>query len=258
MGRMGRKRQKMFDLSGKCVLVTGSSGSLGHVIAHSFAAAGADVACHYFKNRDAAEETAKAIGELGRKSVSICGDLTITEEAERVIDETVEKLGNLHVLVNNAGVSKQGLFIRQGPELIGEVLKNNLESMFFISKAAARVMAKNRWGRLIHLGSVVTYMGSTAQSAYAASKAGAMGMSRAIARELGGRNITSNVVAPGLIDTGMTDAMSDERRKVLMPFIAVGRTGTAEEVAATCVFLASEEASYITGTVIHVNGGLYM
>jgi len=248
----------MFDLSGKVALVTGSSGSLGHVIAKALGDAGADVACHYFKNRETAEETSKAIHAMGRNSALIQGDLTRLEEGERVVDETVKELGNLHILVNNSGISRQALFIRQPADLISEVLKNNLESMFFISQAAARVMAKNRWGRLIHLGSVVTYMGSTAQSAYAASKAGAMGMSRAIARELGARNITSNVVAPGLISTGMTEEMTEDRRNVLLPLIALGRTGTAAEVAGTVVFLASEEAGYITGTVIHVNGGLYM
>ncbi len=248
----------MFDLSGKVALVTGSSGSLGRPIAKALAEAGADVACHYHRNRESAEELQNGIKAIGRKSVILQGDLTKSDEAEHIVEETVEHLGDLHILINNAGISREALFIRQPPELVEEVLRNNLVSMFNVTRDASKIMAKNRWGRLIHMGSVVTYMGSTAQSAYAASKAGIMGMSRALAREFGGRNITSNVIAPGLISAGMSDEMSEDRKKVLMPVIALGRMGKVEEVAGTAVFLASEEAGYITGTVLHVNGGLYM
>jgi len=248
----------MFDLSGKIALVTGASGSLGGPIAIALAEAGADVACHYHSNRDKIDELVATITGTGRRSVGIQADLTVPEQAESLVVKTVAELGDVNILVNNAGISRDALLVRQSPEHVEEIIRHNLNSMFYITNHAARIMAKNRWGRLIHMGSVVTYMGSHAQSAYAASKAGVMGMSRAIAREMGGRGITSNVVAPGLISAGMTDNMSPGRKEQLMPLIALGRTGDVREVAAAVVFLASEEAGYITGTVLHVNGGMYM
>jgi 3-oxoacyl-[acyl-carrier protein] reductase len=175
-----------------------------------------------------------------------------------MVDQVVEKLGNLHILVNNAGVNRESLLIRQKPELVKEVLAKNLESMIYTSRAASRIMAKNKWGRLIHIGSVVAHTGNTAQVAYAASKAGINGMSRAIAREMGLRNITSNVIAPGFLSSGMTERISGERKEELMKYIALNRTGTAREVACAVVYLASEEAGYITGAVLHINGGLNM
>jgi len=248
----------MFDLSGKVALVTGSSGSLGGTIAKSLALAGADVACHYHERPEPAAALVDEIVGMGRRSVLLQGDLSDPEEAERVVEEAVAQLGTLHILVNNAGVNREALLIRQTPQLVEEVLRSNLASMLYMSRAAAKVMAKQRWGRLIHLGSVVAHTGSTAQAAYAASKAGIEGMSRAIARELGPRNVTSNVLAPGFISGGMSERMSEERRALLLAYIALGRTGEVEEVAAGAVFLASEEAGYITGTVLHVNGGMYM
>ncbi len=248
----------MFDLSGKVALVTGSSGSLGGTIARSLAGAGADVACHYHEHAEPAAALMDEIIGMGRRSVLLKGDLSEPQEAERVVEEAVAQLGALHILVNNAGVNREALLIRQTPQLVEEVLKNNLSSMLYMSRAAARVMARQRWGRLIHLGSVVAHTGSTAQAAYAASKAGIEGMSRAIARELGPRNVTSNVLAPGFISGGMSERMGEERRALLLAYIALGRTGEVEEVAAGAVFLASEEAGYITGTVLHVNGGMYM
>jgi len=248
----------MFNLQGKVALVTGSSGSLGQVIAVELARAGADVACHYHGNEDAANRLAGEIRKLGVKSTILQADLTDQDESDRVVQETIDGLGGFDILVNNAGVNREALLIRQKPELVNEILQDNLASMLHMSRAAARRMAKNRWGRLIHMGSVVAHTGSTAQVAYAASKAGIEGMSRAIAREMGGRNITSNVVAPGFISTGMSEHMSEERQKELLSYIALGRTGEPIEVAAAVVFLASEEAGYITGSVLHVNGGMHM
>lgn len=248
----------MFDLSDKKALVTGASGSLGKEIAIALAEAGADVACHCFKNREAAEELRKRIENLGRKSIVVQADLTDASEAERVVRETVEGLGDLHILVNNAGVNRQSLFLRQKPGMAEDVLINNLATQIHVAQSAARVMAKNKWGRLIHMGSVVAHMGSIAEVSYASSKAGVEGMSRGIARELGGRNVTSNVVAPGFISAGMAHEMSDERREYFMKLIALGRTGEPRDVAAAVVFLACEEANYITGAVLHVNGGMYM
>jgi len=248
----------MFDLTGKIALVTGSSGSLGRAIAIALAEAGADVACHYHTNRGSAEALAGEILRMGRRSVLVQGDLRDPDVAERIVDETVKALGDLHILINNAGVNRECLLIRMDPGHVEGVLETNLASMMHVARAAARRMAKNRWGRLIHLGSVVAHLGSTAQVAYAASKAGVEGMSRAIAREMGPRNITSNVLAPGLISAGMSNEITDERRDILTRIIALGRTGEAREVAAAAVFLASEEAGYITGTVLHVNGGMHM
>jgi 3-oxoacyl-[acyl-carrier protein] reductase len=248
----------MFDLTGKIALVTGASGTLGRAIAIALADSGADVACHCNENKESAEKLSFEIIAKGRRSVSLSADLTDPEEADRIIEETVSRLGDIHILVNNAGVNREALLIRQSPLMISEILASNLASMMFVSRAASRRMAKNHWGRSIHIGSVVAHTGSTAQTAYAASKAGVEGMSRAIARELGGRNITSNVVAPGLIEGGMTDQMSDERRSDLMSYIALGRAGRPEDVGAAVVYIASDEAAYITGTVLHINGGIFM
>lgn len=248
----------MFDLSGKIALVTGSSGSIGREIAIALAERGADIACHYFSNREAAESLLLRVRELGVNGVIVQGDLTIHGDADRAVAETVDNLGNIHILVNTAGINRESLLIRQKPELVKDILAVNLESMLYTSRAASRIMARNKWGRLIHMGSVVAHTGSTAQVAYAASKAGVNGMSRAIAREMGARNITSNVIAPGFISSGMTGDMSDERKEELMKYITINRTGTSREVACAVVYLASEEAGYITGAVIHINGGLYM
>jgi 3-oxoacyl-[acyl-carrier protein] reductase len=248
----------MFDLTGKVALVTGASGSLGRAMALALAGAGADIACHYFKHQEPASEVASEVGKLGRRSILLTADLAIAEEADKLIEAAAAELGDIHILINNAGVNREALLVRQTPEMVEEVLRINLASMLYVARAASRRMARNHWGRLIHMGSVVAHTGSTAQAVYAASKAGVEGMSRAIAREMGGRNITSNVLAPGFIDGGMTSRMSDERKKELVGYIALGRTGKPEEVGAAAVFLASEEAGYITGTVLHVNGGMFM
>ncbi|MCX6645330.1 MAG: 3-oxoacyl-ACP reductase FabG [bacterium] len=248
----------MFDLTGKIALVTGASGSLGREIVLALSERGADIACHYFSNPGRAHDLVSEIQKMGVRGVSVQADLTNPEDADRIVDETVAKLGNLHILVNTAGVNRESLFIRQQPELVKEVLSKNLESVLYISRAAARVMARNKWGRLIHISSVVAHTGNLAQVAYSASKAGINGMSVAIAREMGPRNVTSNVIAPGFIASGMSERMSDERKEVLMRYIALNRTGTAREVACAVVYLASEEAGYITGSILHMNGGLHM
>jgi 3-oxoacyl-[acyl-carrier protein] reductase len=220
--------------------------------------AGADIACHYHTNRAAAEGIAAKLVAMGRKAVVLGADLSNPDEAEKLVEQTVDSLGDIHILVNNAGVNREALLIRETPELVNEVMTVNLVAMLHMSRAATRRMARNHWGRLIHLGSVVAHTGSTAQAAYAASKAGVEGMSRAIAREMGGRNITSNVIAPGFIGGGMSERMSEDRKSELVRFIALGRTGKPEEIGAVAVFLASDEAGYITGEVIHVNGGMFM
>lgn len=248
----------MFDLSGKVALVTGSSGAIGGAIAKSLALAGSDVACHFFQHQEPADKLVNDIQAFGRMACSLRADLRDPFQAEKLVEDTVERLGNIHILVNNAGINHEMLLLRSTSELVEEIVKTNLISMINVSKVAVRKMTKNHWGRLIHLSSVVAHTGSAAQTAYASSKAGIEGMSRAIARELGGRNITSNVIAPGYIDAGMSSRMNSELREMLLPYIALGRTGKPEEIAYAVVFLASEEASYITGTVLHVNGGMYM
>jgi 3-oxoacyl-[acyl-carrier protein] reductase len=248
----------MFDLTGKTALITGASGSLGGAIALAFGNAGADIACHYHTNRASAEQVAGKLTAMGRRAVVLGADLSDPDEAEKLVERTVEALGDIHILVNNAGVNREALLIRETAELVDEVLKINLAAMLHMSRAAARRMARNHWGRLIHLGSVVAHTGSTAQAAYAASKAGVEGMSRAIAREMGGRNITSNVIAPGFIGGGMSERMSEGRKGELVRLIALARVGKPDEIGAVAVFLASEEAGYITGEVLHVNGGMFM
>ncbi|HDS30158.1 MAG TPA: 3-oxoacyl-ACP reductase FabG [Firmicutes bacterium] len=248
----------MFDLSGKNALVTGASGAIGSAIAFALAEAGADIACHFNSNRDSAEKLADSIRKLGRKACVVQANLTKSGECDTLVDNVVDELGEIHILVNNAGVNRESLLFRESPDEITGVLEANLASMIYMSKAVGRRMAKERWGRLIHIGSVIAHSGFSGVSVYAASKAGIEGMSRALARELGHRNVTSNVLAPGFIDVGMTESMSEGLQTRLMQYIALGRKGTAREIAAAAVYLASEEAGYVTGAVLHVNGGLQM
>ena len=244
-------------LQGKTALVTGAAQGIGKAIALALAKAGADVAISDV-NGEKAAEAAKEIEALGVRAFSITGNVADGASATAMVDEAAAKLGKLDVLVNNAGITRDNLIIRMKEEEWDLVIDVNLKGSFNCAKAAIKHMSKARSGTIINIASIVGAMGNAGQANYVASKAGLIGLTKTIAREYASRNITSNAVAPGFIDTAMTQALSEKVREELIKQIPLTRLGTAEDVAAAVKFLASSAASYITGQVIHVNGGMYM
>jgi len=244
-------------LKGKTALVTGAAQGIGREIALKLAEAGADVAVSDI-NEEQAGKTAAEIEALGVKSVAIGGNVADSESAKDMVDKAVEALGGLDILVNNAGITRDGLIMRMKDEDWDLVLDVNLKGAFNCSKAAIKHMSKKKKGTIINIASIVGAMGNAGQANYVASKAGLIGLTKTIAREYASRNITSNAVAPGFIDTAMTPALPEKVREDLMSQIPLGRLGTSEDVANAVGFLASDLASFITGLVLHVNGGMYM
>jgi len=231
---------------GRSVLVTGGNRGIGLAIARAFAAQGDDVAVTY-RGKPPPEDL------LGVRC-----DVTDTEAVDAAFSEVEEKQGHVEILVANAGITDDTLLMRMTEEQFTGVLDANLTGAFRVAKRATRSMLKARWGRMIFISSVVGTTGSPGQVNYAASKAGLIGVARSIVRELGGRNITANVIAPGFIATDMTDAVTEERKKAILASVPAGRYGTPDEVAATATFLASDAAAYVTGAVLPVDGGLGM
>lgn len=240
---------------GKVVLVTGGSRGIGRACAVAFGKAGARVILTYAGNDAAAEEAVRLTGERAR---AVKFDVSDTAACAACVEEVVQKHGRLDVLVNNAGVAVDGLLVRVKDEDWDRQLDTNLKGAFALCRAAARPMMKQRSGAICNLVSVVGEMGNAGQAAYAASKAGLVGLTKALAHELASRNIRVNAVSPGFIETDMTSKVSADMRTRLLTAIPLGRLGTAEEVAACVLFLASDAASYITGEVLKVNGGMYM
>ncbi len=247
----------MMTLSGKAALVTGAGQGIGRDIALALATDGADVAvCDV--NIEAAQKTAADIEAKGRKSLAIKANVAVSEEVSAMVDQAAEKFGRLDILVNNAGITRDGLILRMKEEDWDLVLDINLKGAFLCTKAALKHMTKQRSGTIINIASIVGAMGNAGQANYVASKAGMIGLTKTIAREYANRGITANAVAPGFIDTAMTQALPENVRQELAKQIPVGKLGTPEDVANAVRFLASPWASYITGQVIHVNGGMYM
>ncbi len=244
----------MFRLDGKSALVTGASGGIGAGIARALHAQGAKVALSGTR-RDALEALAAELGE----GAAVCpADLREAGSAEALIAAAEAACGPLAILVNNAGLTKDGLAIRMKDEDWATVLDVDLAAPFRLARAALRGMLKRRAGRIIGIGSVVGATGNPGQANYAAAKAGLVGMSKALAQEVGSRGITVNVIAPGFVETPMTDALNDEQKARLIAGIPLGRMGAPADVAGAAVFLASDEAAWITGAVLHVNGGMAM
>ena len=248
----------MDKLDGKVAIVTGASGGLGRAIALALAREGAAVAVHYGKNREAAGEVVRAIERQGGKARSIQADVGVSEEAQRLVQESVEALGGVHILVNNAGITRDTLVLRMKEEDWQTVINTNLTGAFYCSKAVLREFLRQRSGRIINITSVAGQIGTTGQANYAAAKAGLIGMTRAIAREVASRGITVNAVAPGFIDAGITKQLPPEVARGYIEQVPLGRAGKPDEVAAAVVFLASDAAAYITGHVLNVDGGLVM
>jgi 3-oxoacyl-[acyl-carrier protein] reductase len=245
----------MFELTGKVALVTGASRGIGRAIALALAARGAHVVAAARGTN--ADGTAEAIRAAGGSAAAVGADVTDAASVEAMMTAALQHNGRLDILVNNAGIARDQLMLRMKRADWDEVLATNLTAAFTVVQAALKPMIRQRAGRIISIGSVVGQMGNAGQANYAASKAGLMGFSKAIAREVASRQITVNVVAPGLIATDMTQALTDRAQGDWSAQIPLGRIGTAEDVAAAVCFLASDEASYITGQVLAVNGGMY-
>ena len=244
----------MFDLGGKSALVTGASGGIGGAIAKALHGRGAAVALSGTRV-DALEALAK---DLGQRAHVVAADLgQVGAEADLARDATAA-MGRVDILVNGAGLTRDGLVVRMADEDWQRVLDVNLGAAFRLTRACLRGMMKNRWGRVISIASVVGVTGNPGQANYVASKAGLIGMTKSLAQEVASRGITCNCVAPGIIDTAMTESLSADRKDRFLAAVPAGRLGTAEDVATGVVYLASDEASYVTGQTLHVNGGLAM
>jgi 3-oxoacyl-[acyl-carrier protein] reductase len=248
----------MSDSKRKIALVTGASRGIGRSIATSLAKHGAFVIINFSSSPDAANETLAAIREVGGDGELMQFPVQDSAAVDKAFDEIKTKHGQLDILVNNAGISRDGLLLRMKDEDWTQTLAVNLQGAFFCGRAAAKLMLKSRWGRIINISSVVGEMGNAGQVPYVASKAGLIGMTKAMAKELASRNITVNAVAPGFIETDMTAALDEKVRAEHMKAIPVGRYGHAEEVAELVTFLCSDSAAYITGQTVGINGGMYM
>lgn len=244
----------MFDLSGKTALVTGASSGIGAAIAKALHAQGAIVAISGTR-KDALDAIAAEMKD--RVHVLPC-NLSDPAAVEALIPSANEKMERVDILVNNAGITKDNIFIRLKDEDWDQVIAVNLTAAFRLARAAAKDMMRKRFGRVIGITSVVGFTGNAGQGNYAAAKAGMVGMTKSLAAELASRNVTANCIAPGMIATPMTDALNEAQRKAILDSIPAKRLGTSEEIAAAAVYLASDEAAYVTGTTIHVNGGMAM
>ena len=244
----------MFDLTGKSALITGASGGIGGAIARALHGAGANVALSGTR-----EEALSALAsELGENAHVTPASLSDAESVEGLIGLAEEAMGSVDILVNNAGLTRDMLSMRLTDEDWQSVIDVNLTATFRLSRAVIRGMMKRRWGRIINITSVVGVTGNPGQANYAASKAGMIGMSKSMAQEVASRGITVNCVAPGMIVTAMTDVLSDDQKARILEIVPAGRLGESEEIAAGALYLASEEASYVTGQTLHINGGMAM
>ncbi len=247
----------MFNLEGKVALVTGASQGIGRATALALARAGARVAAAA-RNAEKLAAVVAEIGSAGGEALAVPIDVADAAQVKAGFQQVLNRFGRLDILVNNAGITRDGLVVRMKPEDWEVVLRTNLTGALLCTQQALAVMLRQRWGRIINVSSVVAQMGNAGQANYVAAKAGLIGLTKAIAVEVASRNITVNAVAPGFIATAMTEPLPEQVKADLLARIPLGRMGTDTEVAAAIVFLASEEAGYITGHVLDVNGGLYM
>jgi len=248
----------MIMTSGKIAIVTGGSKGIGRDIAITLAEAGLDIVLNYNQSYQAAEEVAKEITAFGRQCLVVQADISKGEDVDKLVKTTLEHFGKIDVLVNNAGITKDNLIMRMKEEDWNIVIDTNLKSVFLTSKAVSRSMMKQRFGRIINITSVVGIMGNPGQANYVAAKAGVIGLTKTLAREFATRNITVNAVAPGFIETDMTAKLSSEMREGLLSQIPLARLGKPEDIARVVKFLVSEDAGYMTGQTIHVDGGMVM
>lgn len=245
------------ELKGRVALITGGARGIGKAIAENFAQKGADLVIADVSYESAAE-TAKELAASGIKTSALKLDVSKSGDVTAGFGEIMSQFGRLDILVNNAGITRDGLLLRMKEEDWDAVIGINLKGVFLCSKEAVKVMVKQKYGRIINIASVVAFMGNPGQANYSASKAGIVGLTKTTAKEYASRGITANAVAPGFIATAMTDALAENVRQEMLKSIPAGAFGTADDVANAVAFFASTESSYITGQVIHVNGGMYM
>jgi 3-oxoacyl-[acyl-carrier protein] reductase len=249
----------MFDLTGKAALVTGGSRGLGRAISLAFARQGADVAVNYRGNAAAADEVVASIREFGRQAIAIQGDTSAGREAcEGIVRAAIDQFGKVDILVNNAGITRDNLMMRMDDADWNDVIATNLSGPFWMCRAIARPMLKAKSGRIINMSSVAGRMGNAGQANYASAKAGLIGLTKTVARELASRGITANAIAPGLIETELTADLPDAARQFVLDSTPLGYIGSVEDVAAAAVYFASDEARYVTGQVLGVDGGMMM
>lgn len=246
------------NLTGKVALVTGASRGIGQATAVELAKAGADIIVNYIGSETVAQETVDKIEALGRKALKIKADVSNADEVQAMIEEAHAAFGHIDILVNNAGITRDGLLIRMKDSDWDDVLNINLKGVYLVSKAVSKIMVKQRAGRIINMTSVSGVTGNVGQANYAAAKAGVIGFTKTCAKELAARGITVNAVAPGFIETAMTDVLPEKIKEGIAATVPFGRMGQPEEIASVVTFLASDFASYITGQVLNVDGGMVM
>ncbi|MBQ1918603.1 3-oxoacyl-[acyl-carrier-protein] reductase [Schwartzia succinivorans] len=245
-------------LDGKCALVTGASRGIGRAIAVKLASEGAKVALNYAGNAAAAEEVKKEIEAAGGQAITVQADVSDPASVEAMIQTVVDAFGQIDILVNNAGITRDGLLLRMKDEDFDAVINTNLKGIFYTTKLVSKLMMKKRFGRIVNMASVVGLTGNAGQTNYAAAKAGVIGFSKSAAKELAARGITVNMVAPGFIETDMTAVIPEKAKEAMMGGIPLGRAGKPEDVANAVLFLVSDQAAYITGQVLKVDGGMVM
>ena len=243
------------NFNGKTALITGAGRGIGKTIAVKLAESGLDIAIADMT--PVSDDVLREIEEYGTKCLAFQLDVTDVESVDSVVKKIIDETGGIHVLVNNAGITQDNLFMRMKPEQWSQVIDVNLNGVFHVTKAVIRTMVKQHSGRIINISSVVGFSGNPGQVNYSSTKSGLIGFTKSLSREVGTRGITVNAVAPGFINTAMTQALNESQQQAILSQIPLGRMGEAEDIANAVAFLASEEASYITGTVLHVNGGMY-
>jgi len=243
------------NLEGQTALITGAGRGIGKTIALKLAESGADIVLADMSPE--VGEVRVVVESLGRKCLTFEADVTDLEAIETMVKKIIEELGSIHILINNAGITQDNLFMRMKPEQWSKVIDVNLNGVFNVTKAVIRPMVKQRTGKIINISSVVGFSGNPGQVNYSSTKSALVGFTKSLAREVGARGVTVNAVAPGFIDTAMTQALNESQQEAILQQIPLGRMGDANDIANAVAFLASEEASYITGTILHVNGGMY-
>ena len=243
------------NINGQTALITGAGRGIGKTIAVKLAESGSDIAIADMN--PVSDDVLREIEKNGTKCLAYQLDVTDVEAVDSVVKKIIDETGGIHILVNNAGITQDNLFMRMKPEQWSQVIDVNLNGVFHVTKAVIRTMVKQHSGRIINISSVVGFSGNPGQVNYSSSKSGLIGFTKSLSREVGTRGITVNAVAPGFINTAMTQALNESQQQAILSQIPLGRMGEAEDIANAVAFLASEEASYITGTVLHVNGGMY-
>ena len=243
------------NINGQTALITGAGRGIGKTIAVKLAESGSDIAIADMN--PVSDDVLREIEKNGTKCLAYQLDVTDVEAVDSVVKKIIDETGGIHILVNNAGITQDNLFMRMKPEQWSQVIDVNLNGVFYVTKAVIRTMVKQHSGRIINISSVVGFSGNPGQVNYSSTKSGLIGFTKSLSREVGTRGITVNAVAPGFINTAMTQALNESQQQAILSQIPLGRMGEAEDIANAVAFLASEEASYITGTVLHVNGGMY-